>query len=217
MKSYLGHPENRDIVIKLGVMLLLVFIFPNDKKVYLWAKGYLVALVLFTLWFFREPETPLANPQVEDGKKPHVIHAPSYGTVSDIIEESDHTLVSTFLNVVDPHAQYAPVESRIIGHQYYPGKFHPAQMYKKTRYNERAITTFRDIHTGEHIQVTQVAGMIARRILSFEPIGAELKAGQPFGMIRFGSRVDITIPKGYTLKVKVGDYLHGPGTIMAEK
>ena len=207
MDSHLKNPQNKDILLKLGVAFGLLFVVK-----YKWAKAYIVALILFTFWFFREPSTPVAP----DEKGYSIVRSPCYGTVTDIVEDEDGVRFSAFLSVFDPHAQYAPTDSVIIDYQYTPGAFHPAQLYQKTRLNERATAIFRT-PDNERIHVTQIAGFIARRILSFVSVGEPLEAGQPYGMIRFGSRVDVSLPKGYQLKVKVGDRLQGPGTVIAWK
>lgn len=200
MGHFLFYSQNQDIRYSLAVLCILVGFLKSHYH-----QGVILCLVIFTIYFFRNPKIELAHADFT---------CPSFGRVTNINRGRDTQTVSIFLSVFDPHAQYAPCGGTIEDIEYIPGTFHPAQLYEKTRDNERCVTMFRN-RNGESIRVTQIAGFIARRILRFCEKGASVCHGEPFGMIRFGSRVDIEIPLKYTLRVREGDYVSGPNTPLA--
>lgn len=202
MHSHLWNPQNTNILAAVTI-LCLVTVFQKSSLI----KAVSLFTALGVIYFFREPShtKPL---------NVGAVTAPSFGHVTNIEDRGDHQFVSIFLSVLDPHAQYASVHGTIRKIEYIPGTFHPAQLYEKTRDNERCITTFIN-DSNEIFRVTQIAGFIARRILCFHKENEVLRRGDTLGMIRFGSRVDIEIPKRYKLRVSLGDYVCGPSTIIA--
>lgn len=183
------------ILIILGIVL---------KNKYIIILAILVLIFLF--YFFRVP--------VSSKKYLHednMVVAPSFGKVTNIIENDDSILVSTFLSVFDPHVQYIPINSHLNKIKYFPGKFNAANFFKKTRYNERCSYYLKSKFG--NLVVTQIAGMIARKIVSFVKPNNNYNQGTELGMIKFGSRVDILIEKNKNYKFfttcKVGDYLNG--------
>lgn len=142
------------------------------------------------------------------------ILSPSAGTVIDVKEESGHWHVSIFLSVLDNHSQYIPFDCVCKSITYKPGKFHLAHMLGKSDKNERSVTVFESaIGT---FAVTQIAGLVARRILNHCKIGTAYKQGHEYGEILLGSRVDITLPKeGVMIRVKKGKKLKAPADIIA--
>lgn len=175
---------------------------------HLWAPFGWIGLVI-TLWicyFFRDPErvTP-----TRDG----LVIAPADGRVSGIatvvpppelaLSEEPHTRVSIFMNVFDCHVNRAPVPGRIARIVYTPGLFINAELDKASENNERNGLV---IESGPHrIGVVQIAGLVARRIVSFVHEGDTLVTGERFGLIRFGSRVDLFVPLDWELTCEVGD------------
>ncbi len=155
-----------------------------------WLAGLSGLLLLFVLQFFRDPERPIPN---ED----RVIVSPADGKVVEIVEEQDAMLdepflrISIFLNIFNVHVQRTPVAGTIEKVKYNKGKFLNAANHKASLDNEQNAII---IHTGkEKVLVKQIAGLIARRIVCWAKAGDNYKIGERFGLIRFGSRVDIFI------------------------
>ena len=186
--------------ISLFVSLILLVIWPLLSFV-----SFLITF--FILWFFRDPErnTPITEGKIispADGKVCLIdLSVPpeelQYGT-----EEMQRVCI--FMNVFNVHVNRVPVKGEIKKIIYKEGSFFNASLDKASEKNERnsiIITT----ENGIEIVVVQIAGLIARRILSFVSNGDKLKSGERFGLIRFGSRVDVYLPKTFKPEVKVGD------------
>jgi phosphatidylserine decarboxylase len=186
--------------ISLFVSLILLVIWPLLSFV-----SFLITF--FILWFFRDPErnTPIAEGKIispADGKVCLIdLSVPpeelQYGT-----EEMQRVCI--FMNVFNVHVNRVPVKGEIKKIIYKEGSFFNASLDKASEKNERnsiIITT----ENGIEIIVVQIAGLIARRILSFVSNGDKLNSGERFGLIRFGSRVDVYLPKTFKPEVKVGD------------
>ena len=177
-----------------------------------------VVLTLWCAYFFRDPErvTPL-----RDG----LVISPADGRVSLITQvvpppELDlprelTTRVSVFMNVFDVHVNRAPVAGRIVHMAYVPGAFVNAELDKASEDNERQALTIATTD-GQKIGVVQIAGLIARRIVKFVGEGTQLGVGQRFGLIRFGSRVDVFLPKGVAPLVCVGQRAIAGETVLAD-
>jgi len=177
----------------------------------IWLAGVTGLLLLFVLNFFRDPERTIPN---EAG----VIISPGDGKVVEIIEEKDTLLdepyrrISIFLNVFNVHVQRTPVAGRIERVQYNKGKFLHAASHKASLDNEQNSMI---IHTGkEKVLVKQIAGLIARRIVCWAKEGDNYSLGQRFGLIRFGSRVDLFLPLSAEVKVSLGDHVAGGSSII---
>jgi len=177
----------------------------------IWLAGVTGLLLLFVLNFFRDPERTIPN---EAG----VIVAPGDGKVVEIIEEKDALLdepyrrISIFLNVFNVHVQRTPVAGRIERVQYNKGKFLNAASHKASLDNEQNSMI---IHTGKQkVLVKQIAGLIARRIVCWAKEGDNYSLGERFGLIRFGSRVDLFLPLSAEVKVSLGDHVAGGSSII---
>ena len=177
----------------------------------IWLAGVTGLLLLFVLNFFRDPERTIPN---EAG----VIVSPGDGKVVEIIEEKDDLLdepyrrISIFLNVFNVHVQRTPVGGRIERIQYNKGKFLNAASHKASLDNEQNSMI---IHTGkEKVLVKQIAGLIARRIVCWAKEGDNYSLGQRYGLIRFGSRVDLFLPLSAEVKVSLGDHVSGGSSII---
>lgn len=148
------------------------------------------------------------------------ILAPSYGKVIEVKTESGtngvyYWHISTFLSPLDNHTQFIPVKCECTGMLYKQGEFHIAHMLGKSDKNERWETTFKADKLG-HFVVTQIAGLIAKRIINKCKVGKQYYQADPYGEILLGSRVDITFTaKGVTVNVKKGDKLVGAQTVIA--
>ena len=190
---------------KLSAISLLISIFLATTVPLLSFFSFLITF--FILWFFRDPDRNTPN---EEGK----IISPADGRVclidsSTPPKELDYgnekmLRVCIFMNVFNVHVNRSPVRGKIKKIEYKKGSFFNASLDKASEKNERnsvIITT----ESGIEIIVVQIAGLIARRILSFVNDGDWLNLGERFGLIRFGSRVDVYLPKTFKSEVKVGD------------
>lgn len=204
MKNY-GIPvasEGWPFIIPLAIVTALLFAFGWKNTAFV-----SLALTLFVLFFFRDPERPVAEGA-------GVVVSPADGrviVVKDVYEptylKQEVKQISIFLSVFNVHVNRAPVEGTVEVVKYNPGKFHVASVDKASLDNEQTAMV---IANGQRkILVKQVAGLIARRIVCYAKPGDAIKKGERYGLIRFGSRVDIFLPKDAELKVKVGDRVKG--------
>jgi phosphatidylserine decarboxylase len=123
------------------------------------------------------------------------------------------TRISIFLNVFDVHVNRIPIEGVISKIHYHPGKFFNASLDKASEFNERNSLLIKTPF-GQDILIVQIAGLIARRIVCEAQQGQEVKTGEPFGIIRFGSRVDLYLPKNVSPQVREGQRMIGGETIL---
>ena len=180
-----------------------------------WALALLAwLLVVFIAQFFRDPprNVPMdANAVLSpaDGKVVAV------GDAHDPYLDRDALKISVFMNVFNVHSNRSPVDAEVENAWYHGGRFLNAALDKASLENERNALHLR---TGEGIDVTcvQIAGLIARRILCYVKPGDRLARGQRYGFIRFGSRVDVYLPRASRPRVRVGDKVYATETILAE-
>ncbi|MCK9229282.1 MAG: phosphatidylserine decarboxylase family protein [Syntrophales bacterium] len=164
------------------------------------------AAALFVVWFFRNPErkapegsTSLLSPadgrilKIEEGV------APAKGGL-----EGSFTKVSIFMNIFNVHVNRSPCRGEVKKITYYPGKFLSANLDKASSENERNALLI-SMDDGREILVVQIAGLIARRIVCWVKEGERLDRGERFGLIRFGSRLEVFMPEGTKTAVSVGD------------
>jgi phosphatidylserine decarboxylase len=178
-----------------------------------WLTLLFVLLILYTLAFFRDPDRAVpadANSVV----------AAADGVVADIIEIEEPDVVKTrmrrvgiFLSVFDVHTNRAPVEGRVTYRQHRKGLCLDARREDCSEKNESMTWAFQNARTT--LVVRQLTGAIARRIVGWSKVGDELKKGERFGMIRFGSRTEVYLPLTATVVVKVGDRVAGGSTVIA--
>ena len=194
------HPEGYKFLIISSIVTLIL----------LSISGFFGIIFIFvTIWvyyFFRDPERVI----IEDE---NYLVSPADGMVSSINEVSGpielgldgekFTRVSIFMNVFDCHVNRSPVKGEIQEIFYKPGKFLNASLDKASVQNERNYFKIRDTKSNENIIIVQIAGLIARRIVTQVEKNQKISQGERVGMIRFGSRVDIYFSKRKTL-VKVG-------------
>ena len=162
----------------------------------------LALLLLLTIWFFRDPERNTPD-------DPQVLVSPADGRVLIATEEK----ISVFMNVFDVHVCRTPAGGRVEEVRHEPGKFMAAYRDSASEHNERASIRMRD---GEQaLTFTLVAGLIARRIVCRVVPGQVLRTGDRVGLIRFGSRVDVTPPPGFTPQVRPGGRVIAGETVIA--
>ena len=177
--------------------------------------------VVATLWcayFFRDPDrtTPL---------RAGLVISPADGRISAIetlcppgeldLAREPVVRISVFMNVFDVHVNRSPMEGRVTRIAYVPGTFLNAELDKASLDNERQALTL-ELDDGRKIGFVQIAGLVARRIVKFIDEGARLQAGQRFGLIRFGSRVDVYLPPGGQPLVSIGQRAIAGETVLAD-
>ena len=190
-----------------------------------WAPLYFVGITL-TLWcvyFFRNPER--VTPILSGSNVNNLITSPADGRVIEITEltpneeiglpEGKWKRICIFMNVFDVHVNRSPMLGQITYKKYIPGSFFNASLDKASDENERLILNM-DTENGNKIAFVQIAGLIARRIICDVDIGSSLKAGEIFGLIRFGSRVDIYIPSEVSVMVLKGQKMTAGETILGD-
>jgi phosphatidylserine decarboxylase len=166
-----------------------------------------LAVALFMAFFFRDPRRTIPT-------DPNVVVSAADGRVTRIDENENGKLVSVFLSPLDVHINRSPIAGRIEAIQYVSGKKTPAMSNAASMVNERNSLTI----VGENMTVvcTQIAGILARRIVCWKKAGDTVDLGEKFGLIKFGSRTDVLMPTGASIKVNVGDRVVGGETIIAE-
>lgn len=177
-----------------------------------------VGLTVWCYYFFRDPErvTPA---------RPGLIVSPADGIVSLIepavppaelgLPDVALTRVSVFMSVFNCHVNRVPVAGEVTAIAYRPGKFFNASLDKASADNERNSLSIR-MADGRSIAVVQIAGLVARRIVCFTEIGATMQTGERFGLIRFGSRLDVYLPEGVEPLVSVGQTMIAGETVIAD-
>jgi phosphatidylserine decarboxylase len=169
----------------------------------------------FVAWFFRDPDREI--PQGEG-----LVVSPADGKILEILEVEEPDVfdgparrITIFLSVFNVHVQRSPTGGDVVHRDYHAGGYAVAWHPKASDENERASV---GIQTPEgRIKVTQIAGLIARRIVTYPKEGDQLARGQHIGLIRFGSRVDLFIPSSWEVRCAPGDVVRGGETVMAAR
>ncbi len=197
----------------LGGSVLLALLATFGGSSLLWSIPFWL-FALFVLQFFRDPAREVRG----DAKS---VLSPADGRIVVIEPARDPWLdretlkISVFMNVFNVHSNRSPVDGEVIQRWYRPGRFVNADLDKASTENERSALHIRTTD-GQDITCVQVAGLVARRILCYVGKGARLARGDRYGFIRFGSRVDLYLPKDVRVKVAVGEKVRATTTILAE-
>ncbi|MCC7157840.1 MAG: phosphatidylserine decarboxylase [Bryobacterales bacterium] len=172
-----------------------------------WAGAPFYVLALFCLWFFRDPERRIpAGP---------VAVSPADGKVVSIRQQPDQTRVSIFLNVFDVHVNRTPIAGKIVDVTYRKGKFLVASHEEASLENEMNTITVEG--AAGHVRFSQIAGLIARRIVCYKKPGDYVTAGERIGLIKFGSRVDVWFGPEWRIEVAEGQRVAGGSSILARR
>jgi len=165
----------------------------------------LIALALFMAFFFRDPKRTIPT-------EADIIVSAADGKVTRVEDRENGKFVSVFLSPVDVHINRAPIAGKIIKVEMFQGKKAPATSNEASRTNERNAMTIE----GEKMTVvcTQIVGIVARRIVCWRKAGDAVALGEKYGLIKFGSRTDLLMPKNVEIAVKVGDRVVGGETII---
>ncbi len=200
-----GYPF---IVVSLVVTVFIALLSGNR-----WLIILFTLLTFFIIWFFRNPERSFQDQEKAlispaDGKVIKIENVEVDGTISGRFKK-----ISIFMNVFNVHVNRAPYAGKIETINYHEGKFFSANLDKASKENERNEVM---IHTedGRTIWTVQIAGLIARRIVCWVNPGANIKKGERFGLIRFGSRVDVYLPEDSDISVKPKDKVKAGQTIL---
>tara|TARA_E500000178_G_scaffold342295_1_gene387286 strand:+ start:1229 stop:1891 length:663 start_codon:yes stop_codon:yes gene_type:complete len=190
------------------LFLLVIFFYFISKTLFV----VFLIILIFTCYFFRDPErvVPLGD---------DILTSPADGLITNISEikigNKKYTKVSVFLSVFNVHIQRIPISGEITKVDYFEGKFINATLDKASEENERLKLTIKS--KNNLIHVTQIAGLIARRIICDVKPKDKINQGDRYGIIKFGSRVDIEFPENFDLLVSVGQQCIGGETIIAQE
>jgi len=208
-----------------GIPFIAIFVILTVIMGWFWSPLYFFGLVL-TLWciyFFRNPVR--VTPMLSGTNKNNLIISPADGRVIEIskitpdeeigLPVGNWTRVCVFMNVFDVHVNRSPMLGKIFYKNYIPGSFFNASLDKASSENERLILGM-ETENGKKIAFVQIAGLVARRIICDVGIGSLLKAGEVFGLIRFGSRVDIYFPSDVSVLVLKGQKMIAGETIIGD-
>jgi phosphatidylserine decarboxylase len=206
------HPEGIKFVAIFAAITVGLFLIADFL-------GWIgVGLTVWCYYFFRDPER--VTPTGEG-----LIISPADGIVSLIepavppaelgMDDTPLTRVSVFMSVFNCHVNRTPIRGEIKAVAYRPGKFFNASLDKASKDNERNSLRI-EMPDGRDLAVVQIAGLVARRIVCFVQPGAYLQTGDRFGLIRFGSRLDVYLPEGVVPSVRVGQTMIAGETVIAD-
>ena len=206
------HPDGRKFVFGAAGVTLLLFLLTGPL-------GWLgVIATAYCAYFFRDP--PRVTPKraglvvsAADGRITGVGKVPPAAELE--LPGTMATRISVFLSVLDVHIVRAPVGGKLVRSRYVPGKFLNAELDKASEENERLALVI-ETPAGGKIGLVLIAGLIARRIVTFVKEGDSVEAGQRIGLIRFGSRADVYLPDGAEPLVEIGQIAVGGETVLAQ-
>jgi len=206
------HRDGHKFIVAFALGTLILF----------WIFGPLGWLgVILTVWcayFFRDPDrvTPLREGLVISPADGRICSIEDVTAPSELdLDGETRVRVSVFMNVFDVHVNRAPSAGKVTKMTYVPGRFINAELDKASEDNERLALTL-ELNGGARLGVVQIAGLVARRIVPFIKEGEPLGAGERFGLIRFGSRVDVYLPPGHNAQVAIGQRAIAGETVLAD-
>ena len=164
------------------------------------------AIALFMMYFFRDPARIVPGDE-------RIIVSAADGLVTRVEDRGDTKFVSVFLSPLDVHINRSPITGKVTAINYLKGKKMPATKDEASLINERNALTIEG--DGITVTCTQIAGILARRIVCWSKAGDNLQRGEKFGLIKFSSRTDLLMPASVELAVKVGDRVKGGETVIA--
>ena len=212
------HREGRKPLFTVLILLTLLYFFIKKLHLPEWViqfyLGFAIVLYFLVLQFFRNPKR-ITTSNINE------IIAPADGKIVIIEECIEHEylkdkriLISIFMSPFNVHVNRAPISGKVVYTNYHPGKYLVAWNPKSSLLNERTSVVMENKITGP-ILFRQIAGAVARRIAIYCKPNNQLQAGEEFGFIRFGSRMDIFLPLNSEIMVKIGDKPIGGETVIA--
>jgi len=200
----------------IGGALAIALILGSVSK-WAYALPFLI-LAAFFLFFFRDPDRH--SPTASESGSDDVVLSPADGrvlvagaAVPQGAPEGSWSQVSIFLSPMDVHVNRVPASGRVTRVTYKPGRFLPAYRHESGAENERSEIWID--HNGQTIVARQIVGVLARRVVCRVEPGAVVRAGERFGIMKFGSRMDVFMPPNAEVRVKVGDAVRGGETVIA--
>ena len=205
--NIIAHEGYPFIVFSLVVTVFVAFLGVG------WLTIPFVFITLFIVWFFRNPERSFQDEEKvlispADGKVIKIEDVEVNGTISGRFKK-----ISIFMGVLNVHVNRAPYSGKIDTINYHEGKFFSANLDKASLDNERNEVMIRT-EDGRPVWMVQIAGLIARRIVCWVNVGTNIKKGERFGLIRFGSRVEVYLPEDSRISVKLGDKVKAGQTFL---
>ena len=189
--NYIGYAP--EYIVLIAILIITALIIKS--------RILLIISVIFTfciIWFF---QGALSLPTKFD---PRTLYCPCDGIVSKIIEKDGRIQISVFLNVHNTHVQYSPFECTVKSIAHKDGTFHPAYLFEKSQYNERTEYILNNKYFGDVLFI-QIAGQLARSIVSFVNAPQTVKPMEPIGLIKLGSRCDVYVNNKAMVLVREGD------------
>jgi len=193
-----------------GIALIITAVFIKFQPVFISCAvlgSVLIIFALFCVFFFRDPKITITQGE-------GIILSPCNGTVMEVTEEGDEKVVRVFLSIFSVHLQRSPVSGTVAETAHKDGKFFAAWDKRAQAENEQNVIIIKG--DGGEYTVRQIAGLVARRCVSWVKPGDVLEAGDKIGMIKFGSQVDLHLPKSAAIRVKSGEKVRAGITIMAQ-
>lgn len=214
------HKEGHTIILyTFGILLLSNLIFYRVASTTLFFYFFLILSIGLTAMivnFFRSPNRIFKNDQ------PGAIVAPADGTVVVVeeVEENEYfhdkrLQVSIFMSLFNAHVNWIPCDGKVIEYKYQPGRFMAAYLPKSSTENERSTIVI-ELDNGEKVLVRQIAGAMAKRIVTYARNGEQCRINQQLGFIKFGSRVDLFLPLNTDVKAELGEGVKGNQTLIAQ-
>lgn len=214
------HKEGTSTLIVGGCLILLaaVILYATTSQVWIWASVLVPLLICYGIIinFFRYPD------RIYQGDPIHDVIAPSDGTIV-VVEEvfepeyfkDKRIQISIFMSLTNVHAQWCPLSGQVLKATHEDGNFKRAYLAKASNENERSTIVIKS-DAGPVILMRQVAGAMARRIVTYIKAGDLAEVNGELGFIKFGSRIDLYLPLDAKIKVKIGDTVRGNTTAIAE-
>ncbi len=208
------------IVMALIATIMVVIAILLIKKLYISIPLFIFAflLYLFTFWFFRDPDRTLPSEAINDNS---IIISPADGVVTEIVEEIEkHYLqdssirITIFLSPLDVHVNRIPISGNVEFYNYNAGKYIIANHPKASELNEQSQIGVRTEYG--KVFFKQIVGIVARRLVCELKVGDSVKVGDRFGMMKFGSRMDVAVSPNTKIYVRIGDRVVAGETIIAK-
>lgn len=209
--------DNFFVLLGVGLVIgIAAWILHEHRLLAIILAGFAFTLIVFAFWFFRDPERRIPD-GADDGR---TVLSPADGRVVQISEciENEYLReraiqVSIFLSPLDVHVNRYPISGVVEYVRYYPGEYLVAWHPKSSERNERSVIGVRS--NGGKILFRQITGILARRIVFETRVGDTIVAGKRFGMMKFGSRMDVVLPRTATIAITTGQRVRGGETILA--
>lgn len=216
MLTKYGTPNIIFLLVLAAIFIYVAYITPKGIFTYLFGAISLF-LILVTLWFFRDPDRKIPDEAVVNQA---IVLSPADGTVMEVVEDyepdymkSKSMRITIFLSPLDVHVNRVPASGKVEFIGYNPGRFLPAFDKAASSENEQSRIGVMNPY-GKYL-FKQIVGILARRVIYDLKVGDKVKSGMRFGMMRFGSRMDIHLPLGTKIEVKPGDKVVAAITEMA--